>query len=179
MRKYSLGVIALYVLLTPLFIFSQSKISYDFSYQNLPLVSIIFLFSFFSFLSFSIVKASGLRIKSSGVVWAILYGLVIAVPEEIIFRGIIQNFFQAYMGIIFSILLSSVIFGLVHLPNGAKSFRPSGWNLKLAEFAFVAGLPLGLIFYLTNSLLLPTVLHTLFVVCMQLFLHENFMGERK
>ena len=171
MRKYSLGIIAIYAALTPLFILWRSKISYAFSPQNLALAAGIFLFSFLAFLLFLLGRPDGPKVKFAGLPLAILYGLIIAIPEEIIFRGIIQNFLQVRLeNIGLAILISSAIFGLVHLPNGAKSFRPSGWNWELAAFAFLGGLPLGFIFYLTNSLLIATLLHALFVICIQLFL---------
>lgn len=179
MRKYSLGIIAIYAALTPLFfIFPPSGVGYGFRQKNLAWTALIFLFSLFIFLVFSVAKGSGPKIKLAGVAWVILYGIVIAFPEEIIFRGIIQNFLQVRLGNIgLAILISSAIFGLVHLPNGAKSFRPKDWNWQLAALAFAGGLPLGLIFFLTNSLLLPTILHALFVICMQLFLRGKIFGK--
>jgi membrane protease YdiL (CAAX protease family) len=177
MRKYSLGVIALYALLTPLvFIFPQRQINYSFSPSSIGLVAVVFVSSFLLFLAFLLFKANPPSIKLSRLAVVILYGLIIAVPEEIIFRGIIQNFFQEHsVNAAAAILISSGIFGLVHLPNGAKGLLLRGWNWELAALAFAGGLSLGLIYYLTDSLLFPTLLHTLFVIGLQLFFRDKFL----
>ncbi|MFZ2150194.1 MAG: CPBP family intramembrane glutamic endopeptidase [Minisyncoccia bacterium] len=98
------------------------------------------------------------------------YGLFIALPEELIFRGLIQNNLQAVLSPSSAIILSSLIFGAVHLLNGARSLHLKDWNWKLVVMSFVAGLFLGLAYFLTGSLTVPIILHILFGLVMKIFI---------
>ena len=91
-------------------------------------------------------------------------------PEEIIFRGIVQGILQDYISnVVLLVIASSILFGFAHLPNGSKGLLPKYWNWKFFWITFLAGLPLGLIFALTNSLLFPTILHASFLTLFKLF----------
>lgn len=170
LSRYHLNVILLYLILTPfLLYFFADKIRYDFSKNIGPAfaISIFSLILFFGFLS--IKKWDDSSFKVSKIIFAILYGVVFAFPEEIIFRGIIQSFIQDYfVNTFFIVLLSSITFGLAHLLNTAKGFYPNDWNWKLAGLTLLAGIPLSLIFAITNSLLFPSILHALFVIFLQM-----------
>lgn len=48
---------------------------------------------------------------------SILYVLLLSLHEEIMFRGILQTYLQKYVGVIFAIVISSIMFGLFHLAN--------------------------------------------------------------
>lgn len=73
-------------------------------------------------------------------------GIVLGpVVEEIIFRGIFLNSTQKY-GALFSVLTSSLIFGMAHI--GGKFFT-----------AFVMGLLAGSLFIKTGSILWPILFH--------------------
>ncbi len=112
---------------------------------------------------FSIFFKKNFKIKFTNISLAILYAIVIAFPEEIIFRGIIQGFLLEHIGnTILVILLSSIIFGMAHLFNGGN------WNYKFAIIAFLGGLPLSILYVVTGGLLLPTALHFAFVVVLKL-----------
>ncbi|MFA5132104.1 MAG: CPBP family intramembrane glutamic endopeptidase [Candidatus Paceibacterota bacterium] len=105
----------------------------------------------------------------------ILYAsLLIAVPEEILFRGIIQThlslFFQSTISII---VISSLIFGVAHILNGAKGLSLRNWNWKLVAMTFLAGIFLGLSFYITTSLVVPVILHILFILMMKVFIKDT------
>lgn len=60
------------------------------------------------------------------------------ISEEIVFRGLLQGFGARYMGNTSSIILVSLLFGLIHIP---AERRMRLWPL----FAFFAGLCLGLL----------------------------------
>ncbi|OGE86510.1 MAG: hypothetical protein A3J48_00090 [Candidatus Doudnabacteria bacterium RIFCSPHIGHO2_02_FULL_46_11] len=96
--------------------------------------------------------------------------LLISLPEEIIFRGVIQQLIQIKTdSAVIALLFSSAIYGGVHLLNGARGIKPKDWNWTLAALVCLAGISLGLIFVLTNSLLIPILLHTLLVICLKIY----------
>jgi membrane protease YdiL (CAAX protease family) len=158
LSKYHLFIISVYIIVTPLiFIFAPSLLHYNFKPDGLSLAAITIILGFLGFHLLSTPQT---------VIYATI---LIAFPEEIIFRGVIQHLFQAKTGSIWiTVLLSSLIYAAAHLLNGAKGFKPENWNCKFAALVFIAGIPLGLIFAITKSLLIPTLLHAVFVVCLSL-----------
>jgi len=101
------------------------------------------------------------------VTWKFLSYLVkiyvtIALSEEFLFRGIIQNFLDNTLKSKWSSLaIASLLFGAAHLNNGATSLHPAGWNGNYAVMASIAGLAYGLVFRQTSSLLYPMLIHAL------------------
>ena len=81
---------------------------------------------------------------------------LIAIPEELLFRGIIQNFLEKSLRKpTFALIATSVIFGAAHLNNGP---RPD-WRYFL--LASLAGLFYGNAYQRTRGLLAPAIVHTL------------------
>jgi membrane protease YdiL (CAAX protease family) len=78
------------------------------------------------------------------------YWLVVATVEEFCFRGILLNYFIRIFGgrKIISILLSSIIFGGMHIISGASILS-----------AIIAGIVLGSIFVITENLIVVIGLH--------------------
>jgi len=75
-----------------------------------------------------------------------------AICEETLFRGFLLHYLHAFpftLDLTLALLLSSVIFGLQHLYQGAAG----------AASTVVIGLLFGLLFLLTGNLLLPMLLH--------------------
>ena len=68
-----------------------------------------------------------------------------------------------------AIIAAALIFGFAHLANGAKSWKPSECNWELARTTFLAGIPLGLLYAVTGSLLLPTILHAILLALSMIF----------
>ena len=81
---------------------------------------------------------------------------LIAIPEELLFRGIIQNLLaKAFRKPALALIVTSVIFGAAHLNNGP---RPD-WRYFL--LASLAGLFYGNAYQATGGLLAPAIVHTL------------------
>jgi len=81
---------------------------------------------------------------------------LIAIPEELLFRGIIQNFLEkSFPKPAFALIVTSLIFGAAHLNNGP---RPD-WRYFL--LATLAGLFYGNAYRRTRGLLAPAIVHTL------------------
>jgi membrane protease YdiL (CAAX protease family) len=80
-----------------------------------------------------------------------------ALPEEILFRGLIQNWIEKVTAMrTGSLLISSVIFGASHLNNGAV--LP---NYKYMLMASVAGVFYGLAWRPRKNVLTSSITHTL------------------
>jgi uncharacterized protein len=83
--------------------------------------------------------------------------LFTAIPEELLFRGLIQNWLERRLGRpIISLLLASIIFGASHLNNG-----PPIPNYKYFLMATIAGVFYGLAWKRTASLTTSAITHAL------------------
>lgn len=81
-------------------------------------------------------------------VWAILSTVVCApILEEILFRGLILESVRERLGVAWAIVLSALLFGLVH------------GNLMQGINAFVIGLILGYVYVKTRSLTATIIIH--------------------
>lgn len=81
-----------------------------------------------------------------------------AVPEEILFRSMIQNLLMQRFGRTWHVLLlASVIFGCAHLDNGPQPLP----NWRYMIVATVAGLAYGKVFDSGSTVLSSAALHTL------------------
>ncbi len=169
MKKYTtyhLVVIFIYIILLPLAIFFEvSGLNYSFVFTPVSLIALGLIGACFGFF-LQVHK----RVK---ILYAIAHGFIFAVPEEIIFRGVILENLTQHFNLTAAILLSSLIYGVAHIFNGAKSFHPRDWNWRLVQLAALAGLPLGWLYVYTDSLLLPTMLHVLFIVFLEIYLPDQ------
>jgi membrane protease YdiL (CAAX protease family) len=175
LTKYHLSVLVIYLLIVPsLFFFISPALSYNsdlLGSGEVLSVMIVSLFCLAGFLFLSGAHRPTFTLKN--IILIIFYALVFAVPEEIIFRGVIQGFFQAHLTLTLSVLISSFFFGFAHLFNGAEGFYPRNWNWKLIALAGIAGIPLGILFAMTGSLFASTLLHVLFLIGLQLFTKDT------
>jgi membrane protease YdiL (CAAX protease family) len=81
--------------------------------------------------------------------------LVTAVPEELLFRGLLQNLLLRWTGRgALSLGLASVLFGLAHLNVGASP------DWRLAVLATLAGILYGWLFRASGGLMAPALAHT-------------------
>jgi uncharacterized protein len=82
--------------------------------------------------------------------------LFIGIPEELLFRGLIQNFLDQWLGKGWSsLLLASLVFGAAHLDNDQPP------NFSYAFMAAIAGLFYGRTFRATGGLMAPALVHAL------------------
>jgi membrane protease YdiL (CAAX protease family) len=173
--KYHLWVILLYAVLIPLIFLVMPEV-FQYRFTDTPLEIVIILFSLicltlFVYFEKNKLRAKALKLTISKILLIFGYAALFAFPEEVLFRGVIQAMLSSFFNLpIFSILLSSVIFGIAHIYNGSTSSGPRGWNWKLVFAAFVGGLPLSLLFFLTGSLFWPTLLHAIYLITFQFFL---------
>jgi membrane protease YdiL (CAAX protease family) len=81
-----------------------------------------------------------------------------ALPEEILFRALIQNLMmQRWGGGFRTLLAASVIFGAAHLDNGPQAVP----NWRYMILATIAGVAYGRVFQKSSTILSPALLHTL------------------
>ena len=80
-----------------------------------------------------------------------------ALPEEILFRALIQNFLMLRFGAGWrTLVLASVIFGAAHLDNGPQPTP----NWRYAIEATIAGIAYGRVFQKASSVTSSAMLHT-------------------
>ena len=81
-----------------------------------------------------------------------------ALPEEILFRALIQNLLMQRLGSnTRTLLLASFIFGCAHLDNGPQPLP----NWRYMILATIAGFAYGKVFYKANTILSSAGLHML------------------
>lgn len=95
----------------------------------------------------------------------IYFFLGAGLPEEFLFRGLLQSRFEAlFKNAAWAIYLAALVFGASHLPINLGSARPEHW-ISAFESAFTfqltVGFALGYAFYRVRSLLPLMVIHTL------------------
>lgn len=88
-----------------------------------------------------------------------IVSIVILAPltEELLFRGILLNFFQNRFGIKPALIISGVLFALFHF-----SMSQGLGNVSLLAALSFFGVMLGIVYNKTSSLLAPMLLHGLF-----------------
>lgn len=78
--------------------------------------------------------------------------VAVALKEEVLYRGVLQNLLESRLGVLTAVALSNVVFTLYHY--GAQPF--TAWNLTEI---FLSGSALGLLYAATGSLLLAVAVH--------------------
>ncbi len=81
--------------------------------------------------------------------------LLTAVPEELFFRGVLQNLLEPLAGRTRALLIASVLFGLSHFHKGAA------FNWRYVILAFIAGIFYGRAWRSRRQLLASSTTHTL------------------
>lgn len=105
------------------------------------------------------IPAPHLPIRGAGTMAAAV-GIIFAgtaLPEEILFRALIQNFLMLRFGSGWrTLILASVIFGAAHLDNGPQP-QPN-WRYMIE--ATIAGVAYGRVFQKASSVCSSAILHT-------------------
>jgi len=180
--KYHIVVLSLYLIFGIYFLFTDnSLLYYKFATEYIPYFIVFSIFTIIllaaanrviGFGEFKLIKKTLLEIIA-----LILYASIFAIFEEVIFRGYIQGYLQTHTESIVAIILSAAIFGFAHAINGASDLRPKNWNWKLISITFVAGLCLGALYYKTDSLIWPTLLHFFIVVVYKLLIKDRLQVQ--
>ena len=87
--------------------------------------------------------------------------LVTAVPEEFLFRGLIQNLLSRWISVPRGLAIASVIFGLSHLPDP-----------RYAVLATIAGLAYGYVYVRTGKVTASAITHALVDAVWVILLHR-------
>jgi membrane protease YdiL (CAAX protease family) len=86
--------------------------------------------------------------------------LLVALPEELLFRGMIQNLLQKRLQHAWLALpLAAVIFGMAHLNNSTPGFPAPNWAYVL--MASLAGLCYGWVWWRTKTVTASAITHML------------------
>ena len=86
--------------------------------------------------------------------------LLIALMEEILFRGIIQNLLTKRVGNeTIALLIASIIFGMGHLNNASRGFSAPNWGYVL--MAGIAGIAYGWAWQKTKKVTASAITHML------------------
>lgn len=97
----------------------------------------------------------------TNVLQPIVIYLVTGVPEEFLFRGLIQNFLMRWIGRASGFVLASIIFGLSHLPDP-----------RYALLATLAGAAYGWVYMRTGKITVSAVTHALVDAAWVVLLHR-------
>ena len=98
-------------------------------------------------------KSSGAMTAAAGVIF-----IGTALPEEILFRSLIQNLLMLRFGAgMRTLLVASFIFGCAHLNNGPQPLP----NWRYMILATIAGFAYGRVFQRASTVLSSAALHTL------------------
>ena len=87
--------------------------------------------------------------------------LVTAVPEEFLFRGLIQNLLSRWLSVPVGLAIASVVFGLSHLPDP-----------RYALLATIAGLAYGFVYLRTGKVTASAITHALVDAVWVILLHR-------
>jgi membrane protease YdiL (CAAX protease family) len=85
---------------------------------------------------------------------AILTLLIVALPEELFFRAILQNLLETRLGRTGALLAASVLFGLSHFNHGAA------FNWRYVLLASIAGIFYGRAWRAERQIFASIVTHT-------------------
>jgi hypothetical protein len=89
--------------------------------------------------------------------------------EELIFRGISQGSFREYFSVHTSVIVTSVLFGLIHFPS-IESQSP----VEIGSYVLITvvlGIVLGYVYEKTEDILVPILMHGIYNSVLLLFLY--------
>jgi membrane protease YdiL (CAAX protease family) len=177
---YHLVIVSFYFLVCLYFFTTTQHIASYFTFNTVDFLVFLFSLLIISLLLLIINHLTKFRKiayqkKSTRELLAIVvYATVlIAIPEEILFRGIIQGYLQSSLPEYQTLLVSSVVFGFAHFKNDSKGWIPQQWNWKLIFLTFTVGLFLGSLFIFTKSLVAPILLHAILLIGMKLTIQKS------
>ena len=180
--KWKIFFIAFYIIIIFLFSFIYNPIflKYNLDLRFFDLITSLRNFFLLALIGLPIAILSGFlsfkpkKINPKKFLISLIYIIIVSIAEELIFRGIVQNaIFYLSPNISIGLLISSLIFGLSHLPHDAKGTNYKLWNWRFALVAFVAGLFLGLTYLETASMINPIIVHFLVLLFSFILVKNN------
>jgi uncharacterized protein len=102
------------------------------------------------FIHFHPLRASGQNIAAAIIVTCLL----VALPEELFFRALLQNLLETRLGKSLALVLASILFGLSHFNHGAS------FNWRYVILASIAGIFYGRAWRSERQILAAVVTHT-------------------
>ena len=106
------------------------------------------------------------------------YCLLIGFFEEVLFRGVVfalmvSAFEKTKKGLLWSYVLSSVVFGLIHLFN---VFQSGGAAVLQAGYSILTGGLFAFVWIKTKNILFPSLVHAVYNFCGLLYTKDAGLG---
>jgi membrane protease YdiL (CAAX protease family) len=147
-------------------IFWRLKIGFSFKFKQTDIVRVLLTLPLFLAVVIGLGLVSGfLKIGLAGFTpkdflrLVLVEYFIIAIPEELLFRGVMQNLFEKYLGNnTLAWLSASVIFGISHINNA--TLNDSVPNYKYVVLATLAGLYYGYIWQKSRLITVSALAHT-------------------
>jgi membrane protease YdiL (CAAX protease family) len=114
----------------------------------------IFFLALLLFLSIPVLVGNYQLTGNVAILFAVT-SLPVAIKEEFLFRGILQNLLTGRLGALKAILITNLVFTLWHV----GVWSPSVWVFSQI---FLAGVLLGLVYWRSGSIMAVIVLHTVY-----------------
>ena len=102
-----------------------------------------------------IVPHGGMPAASSVLAALLVTFFFVAIPEELFFRGLLQNLLEPRIGYVGSLFVTAVVFGLSHFN------KPLPFNWRYVSLATIAGLFYGRAWHDRRRILSSATTHTL------------------
>ena len=100
-------------------------------------------------------------IDSTALIKALVFSILTAIVEEVTFRGTLLQELKKTESRFKTILISSLVFGLVHLFN-ISSLASIPYVLMQVAYSMYLGMILGLIYSISENIALPIIMHFVF-----------------
>ncbi|OCA82238.1 hypothetical protein A8F94_20195 [Bacillus sp. FJAT-27225] len=144
-------------------IFKHKEILRDFKSSWFPFIAVAFILQFvyfFVFINFSPELITQVKERTSFItsfnVKLVITLLILALAEEIVFRGLIQKRLAWKMNKFASIFITSILFALLHTSEGTPAVIVTDLLTVFIDSVFY-----GYLFYKTNNLYISWLAHAL------------------
>jgi len=158
--RHGLSIVAIYLSYVYCFRLLERRVVTEMSLRHLPREAGIGLATGFAAIGgiFLVIflaggYSSGPAHPGLPVLFTIVSITMLAFLEEVLFRGVLYRILEEWLGTVMALLLSALLFGLMHIPNVAAT------PLGIASAVF-GGAMVGMLFTWTRRLWVPTFFHT-------------------
>jgi membrane protease YdiL (CAAX protease family) len=173
---FNLITAAAVVLFIFLFDFTNARLTLDFSAKSFGLLVLYFAIIVAVLLPVAFYMKFVKRLKQKRTVVDFIHVfiislLIVAIPEELIFRGLFQGFLEMIFNEWIALAIATAYFGAAHL------WTPKPHNVRYAILATIAGFFFGLLFMQTESIIYPMLLHGLVIATWFTFFFKGLEGK--